>query len=225
MKPICSVVIPSYNRRELLGYTLGSLARQTLPRDRFEALVVDDGSTDGTADMVKTFDDRLNIRYFYREDEGYTATRARNVGIANADADITVLMDSGVLAHSDMLNAHLESHRTAPAGPPLAVCGYAFGYDFGDEDAQRVRAAVDVDDVDGTIQDFAANNRWPDVREVFYAKYGDDLGSVAAPWMNFWTLNVSAHTDQLRRIGMFDEEFTSWGAEDIDIGYRLYLDG
>jgi glycosyltransferase involved in cell wall biosynthesis len=222
MKPACSVVIPTYNRRELLGYTLNALVRQTLPRDQFEVVVVDDGSSDDTADVAKSFTDRLNLRYFYREDEGYTACKARNLGIAGAEADICVLLDCGVLGHSGLLAAHLDSHRSADG--PTAVCGYAFGYDFGDDDARRIKEAIDVDDVDGTIQDFKENNRWPDVREVFYTKYGDSL-EVAAPWMNYWTCNVSARTDQLRRIGMFDEDFRSWGAEDIDIGYRLYLDG
>ena len=43
--------------------------------------------------------------------------------------------------------------------------------------------------------------------------------------MFYWTCNVSAPTDLVRAVGGFDEYFRSWGGEDIDLGYRLFLDG
>ena len=96
----CTVIVPTYNRRRLLELTLDSLAGQDLPRDRFEVLVVDDGSSDDTADVVREFEDRLDLRYFYQPDEGYRVARARNVGIRHARGEICVFVDSGVLLHS-----------------------------------------------------------------------------------------------------------------------------
>jgi glycosyltransferase involved in cell wall biosynthesis len=49
---LVSVIIPTYNRRDSLRETLASLAHQTFPADRSEVIVVDDGSTDGTAEAV-----------------------------------------------------------------------------------------------------------------------------------------------------------------------------
>ncbi|TDC82877.1 glycosyltransferase family 2 protein [Micromonospora sp. KC606] len=49
-RPDCTVVVPTYNRMALLARTLDSLSRQDLGTDRFEVLVVDDGSTDATRD-------------------------------------------------------------------------------------------------------------------------------------------------------------------------------
>ncbi|HSJ85789.1 MAG TPA: glycosyltransferase, partial [Anaerolineales bacterium] len=50
--PTVSVIIPTYNRKHLLRETLNSIAQQTQPNDNFEVIVVDDGSTDGTAAIV-----------------------------------------------------------------------------------------------------------------------------------------------------------------------------
>ncbi|PMR59296.1 glycosyl transferase, partial [Verrucosispora sp. ts21] len=41
----------------------------------------------------------------------------------------------------------------------------------------------------------------------------------------FWTCNISADTAQLRAVGGFDEQFRTWGGEDLDLGYRLHRDG
>ena len=73
MAPRCSVVIPTYNRVELLRRTLDSLVTQRLPSSEFEVLVVDDGSTDSTALLVDNYRDRLAVRYFFQPDEGWRA--------------------------------------------------------------------------------------------------------------------------------------------------------
>ena len=58
-----SVIIPTYNRRDLLRETLNSLVQQTYPKNCFEVIVVDDGSTDGTEEIAaETFP--FPLRYF-----------------------------------------------------------------------------------------------------------------------------------------------------------------
>src|ERR1700677_2333340 len=140
----CSVIIPTYNRALLLSHTLDSLTRQSLPADEFEVLVVDDGSSDETSVVVEGYSTRLNLRYFFREDEGWRIARARNVGIANAAADVCVLLDSGLLAHSGCLAAHVASHEESPV--PVAVCGYVYGFNVGNEDGDAIAKAIDYSD-------------------------------------------------------------------------------
>jgi GT2 family glycosyltransferase len=218
----CSVVIPTYNRVTLLRHTLESLTRQSLPAGEFEVLVVDDGSSDSTADMVKSFDDRLNLRYFFQEDEGWRTAKARNVGIANAQADVCVLVDSGMLLHSECLAEHIASH--AQASGPVAVLGYVYGFNGDNEDAKAITEAIDFSDPDGSIERMAAEQRL-DIREEFYAKYADDFSGLPAPWIVFWTCNLSVQTEVARSVGGFDEEFKCWGGEDLDLGYRLFNAG
>lgn len=219
----CTVIVPTYNRRRLLELTLDCLVKQDLHPDRFEVLVVDDGSSDDTAAAVRAYEDRLDLRYFYQPDEGYRVARARNIGIRNATGEIYVSVDSGVLLHSRSLSAHVAAHEASPE--PLALNGYVYCFNLDNEDAQLIRKFVDVDDVDSTIESMARTNAWPDVRDPFYARYSDDFGHLPAPWLMYWTCHASARTEQVRSIGMYDEAFTQWGGEDLDLAYRLHRDG
>ncbi|MEJ3744804.1 glycosyltransferase [Actinomycetes bacterium KLBMP 9797] len=220
--PACSVIIPTYNRAALLRRTLESLTRQDIGVGAFEVLVVDDGSSDGTAEVVAGFEDRLRVRYFFQPDEGFRASAARNMGIAHAVSDVSVMLDCGVLAHSGCLRAHLRSHADER---PAAVIGYVYCFNLSNEDAERMRETLDFDDVDGTIARLRREGRWLDLREEFYARDPGPLRELPAPWPLYWTCDVSARTAQLRDIGGFDETFTTWGAEDIDLSYRLHRDG
>ena len=86
--PSVSVVIPSYNRVETLKRALDSVLSQARPAD--EIIVVDDGSTDSTAEMIKNkFPD---VVYLYQKNSGVSA--ARNLGIAHASSEWIALLDS-----------------------------------------------------------------------------------------------------------------------------------
>lgn len=218
--PRCTVIIPTYNRERLLQHTLDSLLRQTVPPEDFEVIVADDGSSDGTQDLVTRYATRLNLKYCYQPDEGFRVAKARNLGLRAARGPVSVFVDSGVLLGSGALEAHCASHE-ASAGP-VAVVGYVWG--FVDED-QVPAARIAVDDVDRTISRIARDERYQDKRELYYERYGERLDTLAAPWVVFWTCNASANTAQARDVGLFDEAFQSWGGEDTDFGYRLHRGG
>jgi glycosyltransferase involved in cell wall biosynthesis len=221
--PACSVIIPTYNRADLLARTLDSLVRQDLPAADFEVLVVDDGSSDHTAELAGSYRDRLALRYFFQPDEGWRVAQARNVGITHARGGVCVMVDSGVLLHSGCLRAHLASHERADG--PVAVIGYVYGFDCKVAEAEEMMRTLAFDDPDASIALIRDIGRWADTREPFYASQGDDLDGLPAPWVFYWTCNASAPTERLRSVGGFDEQFRSWGGEDIDLGYRLHLDG
>ncbi|GAA2915680.1 glycosyl transferase [Actinoplanes cyaneus] len=220
--PACSVIIPTYNRRDLLRLSLNALCDQDIGTDAFEVLVADDGSDDGTAEMVAEFRGRLAVRHLFQPDEGHRVAAARNLGIANATSDVSVLVDSGVLLHSGALRAHLRSHEQ---DQPAAVIGYVYCFNLDNEDATEMMDTLDFADVDATIARLRSEQRWLDLREEFYAREPGPLRNLPAPWGLYWTCNVSARTSQLRAVGGLDESITSWGSEDIDLGYRLHRDG
>ena len=87
-EPDVSVIIPTYNRALLLRETLESLQAQTY-RD-FEAIVVDDGSTDNTGEVVQSFDQRF--RYVYQANRGRSS--ARNNGLSQARGRYIAFLDS-----------------------------------------------------------------------------------------------------------------------------------
>ncbi|GAB7036486.1 MULTISPECIES: glycosyltransferase [Catenuloplanes] len=218
-----SVIIPTYNRAELLGHTLESLARQDLPAGRFEVIVADDGSADHTPAVVDAYRDRLDLSYHFQPDEGYRVSAVRNLGLSHARGDVSVFLDSGVLAHPGLVRAHVDRH--ARGGGERAVIGYVWGFNLDNEDAATIIDLIDPSDAGAAIATLAADGRWPDMREDFYRRHHDDLADLPAPWTVFWSCNVSVRTALAREVGAFDEHFRSWGGEDVDFGIRLHLAG
>jgi len=103
-----SVIIPTRNRAALLQMTLQSLLSQTLPIDSFEILVIDNGSTDNTKQIVTSFQKKLgNIRYFYDPTPGLHV--GRHLGMKNAKSDILVYADDDIEAFPTWLEAIAES--------------------------------------------------------------------------------------------------------------------
>jgi glycosyltransferase involved in cell wall biosynthesis/LmbE family N-acetylglucosaminyl deacetylase len=222
-RPLCSVIVPTYNRQRLLRLTLASLARQTLQAEEFEVIVVDDGSSDGSEQAAAEFADRLAVRYLFQEDRGYRVAAARNLGLRHAAAEVCVFVDSGVMLHSGCLAAYLESHRASAA--PVAVTGYVYCFNQDNEDGAQIEQAIDYGDPDTTMRRLRERGEWLDFREEFYAKYGDEFADLPAPWLVYWTCNVSAPTGLLRAVGGFDEAFRTWGGEDVDLAYRMHRAG
>lgn len=219
----CSVIVPTYNRAELLGLTLQSLVRQNIQPHEFEVIVVDDGSSDHTREKVASFASSLNVRYIFQEDNGYRVAKARNQGILVARASICVLVDSGILLAPECLESHCALHEESE--PPLAVCGYVYGFNEDNEDAEKIRRVVDVECPEKTMTLLQHQGEYLDLREEFYAKYGDNFDYLPAPWLVFWTCNVSVCRDVLLEVGLFDENFCTWGGEDVELAYRLHRHG
>jgi len=102
-----SVVIPTYNRYELLKRAIASLYEQTTPPQ--EIIVVDDGSTDNTKAIVKDFPE---IIYIYQENRGVSV--ARNAGIQKAKNEWIAFLDSDDEWHSKKLQKQIDFHRKNP---------------------------------------------------------------------------------------------------------------
>lgn len=92
-----SVVIPAFNAEKYLGEALESVWRQTC--QPMEVVVIDDGSTDGTSDVLEANADR--VRYHRQENQGICA--ARNAGINEAKGDVIAFLDSDDLWTDDSL--------------------------------------------------------------------------------------------------------------------------
>jgi glycosyltransferase involved in cell wall biosynthesis len=83
-----SIIVPTYNREKFIKRALDSVIEQTY--QNFEVLVIDDGSTDNTRDVVKSYGER--VCYFYQENKGIAG--ARNAGIKESSGDYIAFLDS-----------------------------------------------------------------------------------------------------------------------------------
>ncbi|MBF9222144.1 glycosyltransferase family 2 protein [Hymenobacter ruricola] len=125
--PYFSIVIPTYNRAGLIGATLDSVLAQDFPE--FEVLVVDDGSTDHTAAVVQAYTDS---RLHYLPKANAERGAARNYGLARAQGEYVLFLDSDDRLHSNHLSTLHRNIRTL--GQPNFI---ATKYDF-DRDGARV---------------------------------------------------------------------------------------
>ena len=103
-----SVVIPSYNQADLLKESLRSLIDQTIPHEAYEIVVVDDGSTDHTATVLREFGAPVRV---VRLPTNRGRSAARNAGIRAAGTSLVALVDSDIIVGRDFLSTHLEAHR------------------------------------------------------------------------------------------------------------------
>lgn len=122
MKPFFSVIIPVYNKERYIKTTLESVLSQSF-KD-FEVIVVNDGSTDRSMDIVSTFhDDRIQI--INKKNEGVSS--ARNLGIQNAKADFMALLDADDIWHQNHLE-HLNRLIEGFPGCGLYCTAYETAY-------------------------------------------------------------------------------------------------
>lgn len=89
MEPLFSIVIPTYNRDVFISRCIDSILHQEY--ENWEAIIVDDGSTDKTKSVIHAYDDP-RINYFYKENGGVSS--ARNLGLDNTQGDYIAFLDS-----------------------------------------------------------------------------------------------------------------------------------
>jgi GT2 family glycosyltransferase len=223
--PKVSVVIPTYNRSGLLEKTLHQLESQRMPAGEFEVIVADDGSSDTTEAVTKSFSDRLRVKYTFQEDLGFRAGAARNLGARLADAPLLTFLDTGTLPGPGFLPSHLSEHDGGPGH--AVVIGYTHGW-TGAPDAPPLPGVEDALlrlPLEEVVALFGGRNGFHDVRHPVLLEYGFDLGCHLIPWPMLLSNNFSVPAADFWAAGGFDEELHGWGFEDIELGYRLFQHG
>jgi GT2 family glycosyltransferase len=194
-----TIVIPTYNRRDDLLKTLEILARQDLPADRWEAVVVDDGSTDGTDTAIPEWIERSGapVRYLKQTNAGPAA--ARNRGAREARGAVLVFIDNDILVEPNFVRRHLENLR---ANPGCWLLG-------------RI---VHPDELRRTPFGRYRDSVW----EQFHESHPDgtllETGGMSAA-------NFAAPAANFHRLGGFDQDFTIASSEDWELGMRARQSG
>jgi glycosyltransferase involved in cell wall biosynthesis len=106
---LISCIVPVFNGERYLRETLDSIFAQTYPR--FEVIVVDDGSTDGTAAVVAAFGER--VRFLQQRNQG--PATARNLGVGAAAGEFVAFLDGDDLWHPEKLDRQLACFASDPS--------------------------------------------------------------------------------------------------------------
>ncbi len=192
-----SVVIATYNRKDILRMALERLSKQTFPMSDFEVVLVDDGSTDGTDKMVEQMQHDLPfcLLYFCQQHLGPGA--AHNRGVREARAQIILFLANDMLTIPKTLESHYHCHIENPQ-PYIAVVG-------------KLRESPDMPQT-------AFQKKWNPFR-------GEELdGKDELVEFDFWISNLSMKRDFFLKNGIC-LEYPEPAFEDLELAHRLFKKG
>ncbi|MEN1836250.1 glycosyl hydrolase [Pseudomonas lijiangensis] len=234
-----SVIIPTHNKAEYLNLVLASLVSQTEAPD--EIVIINDGSSDHTLDVIRNYIDRLPIRVRSQACGGRAA--ARNAGLEEATGDLIILCDDDRIAAPDFV----EQHRAALQRDPSVICigwkkraltiwrnalpliptdyerlsvsaGFSFPYLPDDTWQALISPRQIMNDFDEFLK------LWVMGDEIDNSPGEPSLCAELMPWIWGTTANMSFD----RRYGkeaVFDETYKGWGVEDVDFCLNLIQQG
>lgn len=187
-----SLIIPVRNRQEHLTLCLAALAKQTLPKDQYEIIVIDDGSSDASAEIAR----QSGAKVIRSSHKGPSA--ARNLGIEQASGEIILFLDADILVEPDFLAKLQERHARTN---DLLLLGARRHLPEGATTYENQPVRLDS-------------------REKLLKGYSYCLSHLNHPWSLAYTCVFSVSKSLLEQ-ERFDESFTGWGLEDIEFAFRL----
>lgn len=190
-----SVIIPTYNNRRVLRQTIAALLAQDFPPGAYEVIIADDGSTDGTAEMVQAVRGPVPVRYVPQRNRSRAA--ARNLGTRQARGRILMFLDSDLWAAPVLLAEHYKHYATASRR--VGVKG----------------RSITHPDARGSLF-MQVKEMGPDLT---VQRTGD-----LSPF-HVTSRNLSVRRADFEEAGGFDEAFGGYGWEDMELAMRLRAAG
>jgi glycosyltransferase involved in cell wall biosynthesis len=192
-----SVVIPTKNRSAMVAQAIDHVEDQTFPKDQYEVIVIDNDSVDDTRSVLES-KARLypNLKFGFQEKPGAAATR--NAGLRMATGELIVFVDDDVQAEPSLIEAHFSHHQKEPGDSFIGAVTIPWG------------------EITDPFQRYLRDHR-------ILNPYTLSKGPIDFSY--YHTCNVSTPADALAKVGGFNEAFSIYGMEDIELGYRLERSG
>jgi GT2 family glycosyltransferase len=195
-----SVIVPTYNRAKCLSDTLRAIEKQTISKDDFEVIVVDDGSPVPHLCGVRKIVTSHGYKLLEKVHGGLAS--ARNLGAGHANGEVLYFLDDDVVPGADTLKQHLASHERQ--SEPLVVIGsLPFPRNISHSPFMWYLEKCCHFDL------YKNPTKYPN-------------GRPPLPPMNG---NSSIPRNLFFKIGKYDESFCRYGGEDLELGYRLAKTG
>lgn len=141
MKKTIDVIIPAYNAEKFIERTMRSVVLQTLPPEKI--IVVDDGSTDGTVNVIKEFAKTSNIQIQLNLQENRGPNAARNEGLRHSTSEFVAFLDADDVWTNDKLERQIEVfEKTEFEKLGLVYCGYGLINEAGEKINRKVARPV-----------------------------------------------------------------------------------
>jgi glycosyltransferase involved in cell wall biosynthesis len=216
---VLSIIVLTYNRKHMLRGCLDSLFSQTVPKENLEIIVVDDGSTDGTEDMMKGISlSHPRLKYCRQIHKGIPATR--NTGVVNASGDIIAIVADDYLLAPDYAETIIRFFQENPGAMVVRFKVIAAEDDFFSRVSHfyfdvSVRRRLPCEEAGGKHWIENLKRKWqklPIVEEQITTQHDLEAAGGAA-----------FKREVFRIVGLFDESLLR--AEDTDLTRRLRAKG
>ncbi len=223
-----SIIVPTYNRKDLLRKNLLALSQQTYDLSSMEVIVADDGSSDGTEEMLRTMDLPFKVKHVWQRDDGYQLSKNRNNGLKQASHEHVVILDVDMIPTHDAIENYMKWNYAARETDSNVLLIGRRRYvepEWVTDNLIKSRQLHTVRDTahrtDGKTRDWR-EERYYDTTNMLknLSTHSDPLYPLSS---SFCAGHVSFNRRHAFEAGLFDEEFTAWGAEDNVFGYN-YLD-
>ncbi|WP_066051344.1 glycosyltransferase family 2 protein [Robertmurraya korlensis] len=240
-----SVIIPAFNRVHQVKLTLASLENQTYPLDRFEVVIVNDGSSDELEQFIQDYQSHCPFPLIYTSTNKQKGRgSARNQGVKHSSGEILIFCDSDFIVLPTFIETFIYGHESKEnislsVVPQSWIGVYTHIYpEFSRSEKERIKSRLSTSGL--WKNSFSRSSEVvsvitpEDIRKRNYKKLqlvtvkliNDDWKEEwkktdVAPWMLFTTRGVSVRKEYFLRVGGFNEEFIEYGLEDWELGYRL----
>ncbi|OGO62062.1 MAG: hypothetical protein A2032_06520, partial [Chloroflexi bacterium RBG_19FT_COMBO_49_13] len=175
-----------------------ALRHQTLPAEKYEVIIVIDGSTDGTLELVEQSQTSYKMRGIWQTNQGRAS--ACNRGIRAAQGSLVVLLDDDMEPYPHLLEAHWNAHQ---AHPRLGVLG---------------AVPIHLGATSTPVMEFIAAKFNRHLEKLAQPGYNLNL-------RDFYSGNFSIRRTVLMEAGLFDDHFKEYGNEDLELSWRLRQSG
>ncbi|STY90812.1 Hyaluronan synthase [Moraxella bovis] len=220
------MIIPTFNRGHILEITLSCLINQKTQYS-FEVIVADDGSREDICAIVRKYEKDLDIKYVRQKDYGYQLCAVRNLGLRTAKYDFVSILDCDMAPNPLWVESYMklleENDNVALIGPRKYV------------DTHNIQPSEIINNpaLIEQLPEVQTNNSVSGKNDgeisvdwrLEHFKKTEDLRLCDTPFRFFSGGNVAFARKWLEKAGYFDEEFTHWGGEDNEFGYRLFKYG
>jgi GT2 family glycosyltransferase len=210
-----SIILPTYNQRERLEFTLATLRCQKYDDGEYEIVVVNDGSTDSTLQFLSSVEmqNLTIVNLHHNKGRAY----ARNQGIKVAKNDVLIFSDSDRIVPNNFISSHVEGlHEHSVNVGCIAELferdTYQLFSNYNDNKPDFLKA----------ISKARLFNYYEFITKIYNQ---EGLTCHELSWCSLFSGNFCIYKSDIEKLGLFDEAFTQWGFENFELGYRLFKHG